>query len=91
MNIWVSFLILPHSAACYFVSNILLLHNKTSLAAAFCFVADIYIFAIGTDILDTELMSLTAGNDGRHYFRMKDITNLNETFDEIIGKKSFKI
>ncbi|XP_040035733.2 complement factor B [Gasterosteus aculeatus] len=51
---------------------------------------DIYIFAIGTDILDTELMSLTAGNDGRHYFRMKDITNLNETFDEIIDEEQVK-
>ncbi|XP_037324059.2 complement factor B-like isoform X2 [Pungitius pungitius] len=51
---------------------------------------DIYIFGVGKDILDTELMPLTAGKDGKHYFRMKDITNLNETFDEIIDEEEVK-
>lgn len=49
-------------------------------------VTDIYIFAIGEDIFDDDLKPLTAGEDGKHYFRMKDISNLQETFDDIIGK-----
>ncbi|XP_019940984.2 complement factor B-like [Paralichthys olivaceus] len=47
---------------------------------------DIYIFAIGADILDDDLQPLTTGTGGQHYFRMKDITNLQETFDEIIDE-----
>lgn len=49
-------------------------------------VIDIYIFAIGEELFDDDLKPLTAGEDGKHYFRMKDITNLQETFDDIISK-----
>ncbi|KAM8899315.1 complement factor B-like [Spinachia spinachia] len=51
---------------------------------------DIYIFAIGRDPIDRDLMLLTAGNDGKHYFRMKEINNLNETFDDIIDEEEVK-
>ncbi|XP_061595766.1 complement factor b, like [Cololabis saira] len=47
---------------------------------------DIYVFAIGADIFDDDLRPLTAGTGGKHYFRMKDITGLQETFDEIIDE-----
>lgn len=50
---------------------------------------DIYIFAIGEEIFDEDLRPLTAGEDGKHYFRMKDITDLHETFDDIISKSIF--
>ncbi|XP_037605565.1 complement factor B-like [Sebastes umbrosus] len=45
---------------------------------------DIYIFAIGAEIFDDDLQPLVAGTGGQHYFRMKNITNLQETFDDII-------
>ncbi|CAG5873929.1 unnamed protein product [Menidia menidia] len=45
---------------------------------------DIYVFAIGIDIFDDDLQPLTAGTGGQHYFRLRDVTNLQETFDEII-------
>ncbi|XP_070699763.1 complement factor B-like [Pempheris klunzingeri] len=51
---------------------------------------DIYVFAIGAEILDDDLQPLTAGVGGQHYFRMKDITNLQETFDEIIDEEEVK-
>ncbi|KAM9348847.1 complement factor B-like, partial [Symphorus nematophorus] len=47
---------------------------------------DIYIFGIGAEIFDDDLQPLTAGTGGRHYFRMKDISNLQNTFDEIIDE-----
>uniref|UniRef100_A0A672GWK0 Complement factor b, like n=1 Tax=Salarias fasciatus TaxID=181472 RepID=A0A672GWK0_SALFA len=50
---------------------------------------DIYIFAIGAQIFDDDLQPLVVGKEGKHYFRMKDIKNLQETFDEIIGESSF--
>uniref|UniRef100_A0A8C2Z034 C3/C5 convertase n=1 Tax=Cyclopterus lumpus TaxID=8103 RepID=A0A8C2Z034_CYCLU len=34
---------------------------------------------------------LTAGTGGSHYFRLKDITHLEETFDDIIGKVLLKL
>lgn len=49
---------------------------------------DIYIFGIGAEIYDSDLKPLTAGTGGSHFFKMKDITNLQETFDEIIGMMS---
>lgn len=52
-------------------------------------VIDIYIFAIGEELFDDDLKPLTAGEDGKHYFRMKDITDLHETFDDIISKSIF--
>ncbi|XP_044079271.1 complement factor B-like isoform X2 [Siniperca chuatsi] len=51
---------------------------------------DIYMFAIGAEIFDDDLMPLTAGTGGQHYFRMKDINNLQETFDEIIDEEEVK-
>uniref|UniRef100_A0AAQ5Z4B3 Complement factor B n=1 Tax=Amphiprion ocellaris TaxID=80972 RepID=A0AAQ5Z4B3_AMPOC len=60
---------------------IILLHSVT----------DIYVFAIGTVIFDDDLHPLTVGKDGKHYFRMRDIENLQDTFDEIIGKSSLSI
>ncbi|XP_060941709.1 complement factor B-like [Limanda limanda] len=51
---------------------------------------DIYIFAIGAEIYDDDLQPLTAGLGGRHYFRLKDIENLQETFDEIIDEGDVK-
>ncbi|KAK5858480.1 hypothetical protein PBY51_002615 [Eleginops maclovinus] len=47
---------------------------------------DIYIFAIGKDIFDDDLQPLVTGLGGRHYFRMKEIRELQETFDEIIDE-----
>ena len=51
---------------------------------------DIYIFAIGAEIFDDDLQPLTAGTGGQHYFRMKDIMNLQQTFDEIIDEEDVK-
>ncbi|XP_040006908.1 complement factor B-like [Xiphias gladius] len=51
---------------------------------------DIYIFAIGAELFDDDLQPLTAGTGGQHYFRMKDIKNLQETFDEIIDEEEVK-
>uniref|UniRef100_A0A8C2WUR2 C3/C5 convertase n=1 Tax=Cyclopterus lumpus TaxID=8103 RepID=A0A8C2WUR2_CYCLU len=48
---------------------------------------DIYIFAIGAEIFDDDLQRLTAGTGGSHYFRLKDITHLEETFDDIIDEE----
>ncbi|XP_029957250.1 complement factor B-like [Salarias fasciatus] len=51
---------------------------------------DIYIFAIGAQIFDDDLQPLVVGKEGKHYFRMKDIKNLQETFDEIIDEEEVK-
>uniref|UniRef100_A0A667YSV6 C3/C5 convertase n=1 Tax=Myripristis murdjan TaxID=586833 RepID=A0A667YSV6_9TELE len=51
---------------------------------------DIYIFAIGAEIYDEDLQPLTAGTGGEHYFRLKNIDNLQETFDEIIDEEEVK-
>ncbi|XP_067464188.1 complement factor B-like isoform X2 [Thunnus thynnus] len=51
---------------------------------------DIYIFAIGDEILDHVLKPLAIGTGGRHYFRMQnDLINLKEAFDEIIDADEF--
>ncbi|KAM3869183.1 complement factor B-like protease [Diretmus argenteus] len=55
------------------------------------FTDDIYVFAIGTEIYDEDLQSLTTGTGGKHYFKLKDINNLQKTFDEIIVKKVKKL
>uniref|UniRef100_A0A1A8CQQ0 C3/C5 convertase n=1 Tax=Nothobranchius kadleci TaxID=1051664 RepID=A0A1A8CQQ0_NOTKA len=47
---------------------------------------DIYVFAIGANIFDDDLQPLTLGTGEKHYFRMKDITELGETFDKIIDE-----
>ncbi|XP_053296809.1 complement factor B [Pleuronectes platessa] len=51
---------------------------------------DIYIFAIGAEIYDEDLQPLTAGIGLQHYFRLKDIKNLQKTFDEIIDEGDVK-
>ncbi|XP_051256245.1 complement factor B-like [Dicentrarchus labrax] len=51
---------------------------------------DIYVFAIGAEIDDGELQPLTAGTGGKHYFRLEDIENLQETFDAIIDEEEVK-
>ncbi|XP_070839034.1 complement factor B-like [Chaetodon trifascialis] len=51
---------------------------------------DIYVFAIGAEIFDDDLQPLTVGTGGNHYFRMKNIENLQETFDEIIDEEEVK-
>ncbi|KAM6911649.1 complement factor B-like [Lycodopsis pacificus] len=49
---------------------------------------DIYIFGIGAEIFDADLQRLQVmGSGGDHYFRMKDITDLEKTFDEIIDEE----
>ncbi|XP_070773763.1 complement factor B-like [Enoplosus armatus] len=48
---------------------------------------DIYIFAIGAEPFDDDLQPLTTGIGKKHYFRMKDITNLEDTFDDIIDER----
>lgn len=47
--------------------------------------SDIYIFGIGAEIDEAELRPLTAGTGNNHFFKMKSIENLQETFDDIIG------
>lgn len=59
--------------------------------ATYYSVTDIYIFAIGAEIFDDDLQPLTVGTGGQHYFRMKEIKQLQQTFDEIIGKSSLKV
>ncbi|XP_033995925.1 complement factor B-like [Trematomus bernacchii] len=51
---------------------------------------DIYIFAIGNEIFDDDLQPLVTGLGGKHYFRMKDIEDLQETFDAIIDEEEVK-
>ncbi|XP_059208414.1 complement factor B-like [Centropristis striata] len=45
---------------------------------------DIFIFAVGAEIFDDDLQPLTVGGGGRHYFRMKYIGDLSDTFEEAI-------
>lgn len=51
-------------------------------------VTDIYIFAVGSDIFDNNLMHLTTVRPNeKHYFRLDKISKqLEQTFDDIIGK-----
>ncbi|XP_076024356.1 complement factor B-like [Genypterus blacodes] len=51
---------------------------------------DIYIFGIGTEIFDTDLQPLTVGTGGLHYFRLRKINDLQETFEEIIDEEDVK-
>ena len=52
--------------------------------------ADIYVFAIGSDISDEELLPLAAPESADHYFRLAKIKNLAQTFDDIIGEYRLK-
>jgi len=65
--------------------------DSLTYQATYRSVADIYIFAVGLETYDDDLQPLTAGTGGQHYFRLRDNTNLHETFDEIIGKLSLKM
>ncbi|XP_028277943.1 complement factor B-like [Parambassis ranga] len=47
---------------------------------------DIYVFAIGATPFDEDLQPLTVGVGGKHYYRLKDISNLGATFDEMINQ-----
>lgn len=68
------------------ISNNILLHQHVCLNLRS--LPDIYIFGIGAEIYESDLKPLTAGTGGNHFFKMKDINNLQETFDEIIGTLS---
>ncbi|TKS82993.1 Complement factor B [Collichthys lucidus] len=46
---------------------------------------DVYVFAIGAETFDDDLQSFTVGKtEEKHFFKVKDIENLYETFDDII-------
>lgn len=47
---------------------------------------DIYIFATGAEPFDEDLQPLTVGHNYKHYFRLKDIKNVHELLEEIIGE-----
>lgn len=47
---------------------------------------DIYIFATGAEPFDEDLHPLTVGGNYRHYFRVKDIENVHELLQDIIGE-----
>lgn len=47
---------------------------------------DIYIFATGAEPFDEDLHPLTVGDNSRHYFRLKDIGNVHQLLQEIIGE-----
>lgn len=74
------------SAKCCTISPSLC--SLTIYHATFHSVTDIYIFGIGQEIYDEDLKPLTVGTGGKHFFRMKEIDNLKETFDGIISKSS---
>ncbi|CAG00502.1 unnamed protein product [Tetraodon nigroviridis] len=48
---------------------------------------DIYIFGIGAEIYESDLRPLTAGTGGEHFFKLMEIQNLQETFDNIIDEE----
>uniref|UniRef100_A0A4W5K1Q6 C3/C5 convertase n=1 Tax=Hucho hucho TaxID=62062 RepID=A0A4W5K1Q6_9TELE len=48
---------------------------------------DVYVFGVGSEIFDEDIVPLvTKRNDERHYFKVKDTTELEKTFDEIIDE-----
>ncbi|XP_015251710.1 PREDICTED: complement factor B-like, partial [Cyprinodon variegatus] len=47
---------------------------------------DIYVFDIGTEIFNEDLQLLTTGTGGRHYFILNEISELLETFDNLIDE-----
>ncbi|KAK7926134.1 hypothetical protein WMY93_008444 [Mugilogobius chulae] len=52
---------------------------------------DIYIFGVGAQIYDSNLKSLTVGPEEQpHYFRLQDLEQLHETFDDIINEDEIK-
>ncbi|XP_075887540.1 complement factor B-like [Nelusetta ayraudi] len=51
---------------------------------------DIYTFGIGVEIFSEDLKRLTVGTGGRHFFKLKDYSNLQEVFDQIIDEAQVK-
>ncbi|XP_077361196.1 complement factor B-like isoform X2 [Festucalex cinctus] len=51
---------------------------------------DIYIFTIGAEIFDNDLIPLAVGTGGKHYFRLESNDKLLRTFDEIIDENEVK-
>lgn len=48
---------------------------------------DVYVFGVGSDIFDEDIMPLVTKRNGeRHYFKLKNVIDLERTFDDIIGK-----
>uniref|UniRef100_A0A8C6LYR2 C3/C5 convertase n=1 Tax=Nothobranchius furzeri TaxID=105023 RepID=A0A8C6LYR2_NOTFU len=47
---------------------------------------DIFVFGVGDDIFDDDLQRLTVGTGGQHYFRMKNLSGLEEAFDRFIDE-----
>ncbi|KAL0993934.1 hypothetical protein UPYG_G00115720 [Umbra pygmaea] len=48
---------------------------------------DIYVFGVGTEIFDEDIQPLVTKRDGEtHYFKLKTIKDLEETFDQIIDE-----
>ncbi|KAM3600966.1 uncharacterized protein V6R79_005319 [Siganus canaliculatus] len=72
------------------IKNMVYMNQTGEAAASREDYLDIYMFGVGSEVFDDDLQSLTAGTGGKHYFRMKDIQNLQETFDEIIDEDEVK-
>ena len=53
------------------------------------YVLEVYIFAVGEKIYESDLQPLTVGEQGRHFFRIQK-EDLEDMFEEIFGKCSFK-
>nr|XP_020454148.1 complement factor B-like [Monopterus albus] len=52
---------------------------------------DIYIFGIGAEVFDDDLQPLTTTKaNEKHYFRMKGLDRLQDTFDEMIDEDAVK-
>ncbi|XP_041707487.1 complement factor B [Coregonus clupeaformis] len=48
---------------------------------------DIYVFGVGSEIFDEDIMPLVTKRDGeKHYFKVKDANELEKTFDDIIDE-----
>ncbi|XP_020321310.2 complement factor B isoform X1 [Oncorhynchus kisutch] len=48
---------------------------------------DVYVFGVGSDIFDEDIMPLVTKRNGeRHYFKLKNVIDLEKTFDDIIDE-----
>ena len=52
-------------------------------------VVDVYIFAVGARIYESDLQPLATKERGRHFFRILK-EDMDTMFDEIFGECSFK-
>lgn len=52
---------------------------------------DIYLFGIGAEIYTDDLKRLRVGTGGEHFFKLRDYSNLEKVFDQIIGKKDYSL